>query len=101
MQRRRLRKTPHGEQMAATEIRLLKKLHHPNIIQLYDFLRNDEKQKLYLFLDLCVISLQEMLDSNEQQLKAFPIWQAHGYFIQLIAGLEYLHSKFIIHNDIK
>jgi serine/threonine-protein kinase 11 len=103
MQRRRLRKTPHGEQMAATEIRLLKKLKHPNVIQLYDFIRNDEKQKLYLFIDLCVVSLQEMLDNNEQQqlLKSFPMWQAHGYFVQLIAGLEYLHSSFIIHNDIK
>ncbi|CAF1036159.1 unnamed protein product [Adineta steineri] len=103
MQRRRLRKTPHGEKMAATEIRLLKKLDHQNIIKLYDFIRNDEKQKLYLFIDLCVVSLQEMLDSDDQQreIKTFPIWQAHGYFVQLIDGLEYLHSKFIIHNDIK
>ena len=112
MQRRRLRKTPHGEKMAATEIRILKKLNHPNIIKLYDFIRNDEKQKLYLFIDLCVVSLQEMLDVDDQQKqhqqqqcqqkpKMFPTWQAHGYFVQLISGLEYLHSKFIIHNDIK
>jgi hypothetical protein len=106
MQRRRLRKTPHGEKMAATEIRILKKLNHPNIIKLYDFIRNDEKQKLYLFIDLCVVSLQEMLDIDEQQkklkiIKVFPTWQAHGYFVQLISGMEYLHSKFIIHNDIK
>ena len=103
MQRRRLRRTPHGEKMAATEIRILKKLSHPNIIKLYDFIRNDEKQKLYLFIDLCVVSLQEMLDATQSRrdLKAFPIWQAHGYFVQLIYGLEYLHSKFIIHNDIK
>ena len=103
MQRRRLRKTPHGEKMAATEIRLLKKLNHPNVIKLYDFIRNDEKQKLYLFIDLCVVSLQEMLDSDEhqRQTKAFPIWQTHRYFVQLIDGIEYLHSKFIIHNDIK
>lgn len=104
MQRRRLRKTPHGEKMAATEIRLLKQFQHPNVIRLYDFLRNDEKQKLYLFIDLCVVSLQEMLDNDERsqrQSKAFPIWQAHSYFVQLINGLEYLHSKLIIHNDIK
>ena len=104
MQRRRLRKTPHGEEMALTEIRLLKEINHPNIIRLYDFLRNDEKQKLYLFIDLCVVSLQEMLDAGEEQKekkKVFPVWQAHGYFVQLINGLEYLHSKLIIHNDIK
>ena len=103
MQQRRLRKMPYGEKMAATEIYLLKKLNHPNVIKLYDFIRNDEKQKLYLFIDLCVVSLQDMLDDDEQkqQIKAFPVWQAHGYFVQLIYGLEYLHSKFIIHNDIK
>ena len=103
MQRRRLRKTPNGEKMAATEINLLKKLKHPNIIKLYDCIQNDEKEKLYLFIDLCVVSLQDMLDIDEhnKQLKIFPIWQAHGYFIQLINGIEYLHSKSIIHNDIK
>ena len=99
MQRRRLRKTPHGEEMALTEIRLLKHLNHPNVIRLYDCLKNEEKQKLYLFIDLCVVSLQEMLDANEK--RAFPLWQAHGYFVQLIHGLEYLQSKLIIHNDIK
>lgn len=29
------------------------------------------------------------------------MWQAHGYFTQLIDGLEYLHSKGIVHKDIK
>ena len=104
MHQRRLRKTPHGQEMAETEIRLLKNFNHPNIIRMYDFMRNDEKEKLYLFIDLCVTSLQEMLDANEitqDQKKPFPIWQAHSYFVQLIYGLEYLHSKSVIHNDIK
>lgn len=60
---------------------------------------NEEKQKMYLIMDFCVGSLQGMLDSTPA--KKFPLSQAHGYFLQLIDGLEYLHSMRIVHKDIK
>ncbi len=31
----------------------------------------------------------------------FPLWQAHGYFVQLIDGLQYLHHMGVIHKDLK
>ncbi|XP_059175718.1 serine/threonine-protein kinase stk11-like isoform X2 [Physella acuta] len=99
LKRRKLRKIPNGEQNVQREIQLLKRLHHKNVIELIDVLYNDEKQKMYIIMEYCASELQEMLESVPE--KKFPIWQAHGYFCQLIDGLEYLHSHGIIHKDIK
>lgn len=99
LKRRKLRRIPNGEQNVEREIKLLQQLNHKNVIRLYEVMHNEEKQKMYLIFEYCVSGLQELIDSTP--LKKFPIWQAHGYFCQLIDGLEYLHSQGIIHKDIK
>lgn len=97
--KKKLRKIPNGEQNVQREIQLLRRLNHHNVIKLVDVLYNDEKQKMYMVMEYCVSVLQELLDSAAD--KKLPIWQAHGYFSQLLDGLEYLHSQGIIHKDIK
>ncbi|GAB6028942.1 Serine/threonine-protein kinase STK11 [Chamberlinius hualienensis] len=99
LQRKKLRRIPNGEQNVQREIRLLRKLNHKNVIKLIDVLYNEEKQKMYMIMEYCVSGLQELLDSVSNS--KFPIWQAHGYFRQLLDGLEYLHSQRIVHQDIK
>ncbi|EEC20092.1 serine/threonine protein kinase, putative [Ixodes scapularis] len=74
-------------------------LSHKNVIKLVDVLYDDQKQKMYMVMEYCVSVIQELLDSVAD--KKLPIWQAHGYFCQLLSGLEYLHSKGIVHKDIK
>ncbi|XP_017771252.1 PREDICTED: serine/threonine-protein kinase STK11 [Nicrophorus vespilloides] len=99
LKQRRLRRIPNGEQNVQSEIKLLKKLKHKNVISLVDVLYNEEKQKMYLIMEFCVGSLQGMLESTPK--KKFPLFQAHNYFTQLIDGLEYLHSMRVIHKDLK
>ncbi|XP_076065846.1 serine/threonine-protein kinase stk11-like isoform X2 [Oratosquilla oratoria] len=99
MKRKKLRKIPHGEQNVEREIRLLRGLCHRNVISLLDVYQSEEKAKIYMVMEYCVTGLQDML--NKATGKKFPIWQAHKYFVQLVDGLEYLHSRGVIHKDIK
>jgi len=99
LKKRRLRKIPNGEENVKREIQMLKRLRHVNVIELFDVMHNEEKQKMYMIMEYCASELQKMLESSAE--KKFPIWQAHGYFRQLIDGLEYLHSNGIVHKDIK
>ncbi|OTF84169.1 serine/threonine-protein kinase STK11-like protein [Euroglyphus maynei] len=100
MKKKRLRKIPNGEQNVQREIQLLRKLNHENLVKLYDVIYDDVKEKMYIITEYCVAVLQELLDSVPET-KRLPIHQAHGYFVQLVNGLEYLHSQGIIHKDIK
>ncbi|XP_029421317.1 serine/threonine-protein kinase STK11 isoform X1 [Nannospalax galili] len=99
LKKKKLRRIPNGEANVKKEIQLLRRLRHRNVIQLVDVLFNEEKQKMYMVMEYCVCGMQEMLDSVPE--KRFPVCQAHGYFCQLIDGLEYLHSQGIVHKDIK
>ncbi|XP_035644748.2 serine/threonine-protein kinase STK11-like isoform X2 [Oncorhynchus keta] len=99
LKKKKLRRIPNGEANVKKEIQLLRRLQHKNVIHLVDVLYNEEKQKMYMVMEYCVCGMQEMLDSVPE--KRFPVFQAHGYFLQLLDGLEYLHSQGIVHKDIK
>uniref|UniRef100_A0A0N4U1E5 non-specific serine/threonine protein kinase n=1 Tax=Dracunculus medinensis TaxID=318479 RepID=A0A0N4U1E5_DRAME len=95
----RLRKIPNGRANVEQELRILNRVQHHNVISLCDLFRDDEKQKLYIIMDYCTGSLQQMLDGSEE--KKLPLFQAHSFFTQLIDGLNYLHAHGVIHKDIK
>uniref|UniRef100_A0A3Q3AAB2 Serine/threonine-protein kinase STK11 n=1 Tax=Kryptolebias marmoratus TaxID=37003 RepID=A0A3Q3AAB2_KRYMA len=107
LKKKKLRRIPNGEANVKKEIQLLRRLQHKNVIQLVDVLYNEENinqilldsQHTYMVMEYCVCGMQEMLDSVPE--KRFPVFQAHGYFCQLLDGLEYLHSQGIVHKDIK
>jgi len=99
LKKRKLRRIPNGEANVDREIKLLKRLCHPNVIKLIDVMYNDEKQKMYIVLEYCLAAIQDLLVLATEN--KFPVWQAHKYFTQLVCGLEYLHGQGIVHKDIK
>lgn len=80
------------------EIAILKKLHHPNVVQLYEVLDDPQEDDLILVFEYIpngpVISQLPME-------KPFTEEKSRDYFIDLLLGIEYLHSQHVIHRDIK
>ncbi|XP_078282644.1 serine/threonine-protein kinase Chk1 isoform X2 [Rhinoraja longicauda] len=78
------------------EICINKMLSHTNIVRFYGHRREAHIQ--YLFLEYC--SGGELFDRIEPDV-GMPEVDAHRFFQQLIAGVEYLHGIGITHRDIK
>ena len=78
------------------EIKILKKLRHKNIIQLYDIM--ESKRNLYFVMEYCKGG--ELFDYivSKKRLKE-P--EACTFFQQIINGVDYLHKQGIIHRDLK
>ncbi|XP_037543337.1 serine/threonine-protein kinase Chk1 [Nematolebias whitei] len=78
------------------EVCVHKILNHPNIVRFFG--HRKEGQSVYLFLEYCTGG--ELFDRIEPDV-GMPEPDAHRFFQQLIAAVEYLHSLGITHRDIK
>jgi serine/threonine protein kinase len=64
-----------GDKYWRRELTLLRRLNHPNVIRMLDVFVNDDKKKLYVFMEFCVCGLQDMLDAIKP--RPFPVAQVH------------------------
>eukprot|EP00824_Muranothrix_gubernata_P013099 TRINITY_DN27432_c0_g1_i1.p1 TRINITY_DN27432_c0_g1~~TRINITY_DN27432_c0_g1_i1.p1 ORF type:complete len:322 (+),score=23.90 TRINITY_DN27432_c0_g1_i1:49-966(+) len=78
------------------EVKILRRLDHPNIIQLKDTF--EDQRHLYLVTDIC----QEgcLFDEIERRQK-FTECEAAKIMGQLLSATAYFHSKSIVHRDLK
>ncbi|RWS21520.1 polarization-related protein LKB1-like protein [Leptotrombidium deliense] len=83
------------------ELKVAPKLNHKNIVKYFEVTEGDIEQlpNAYLIMEYCTTSIDILINSSPE--KKLPVYQCHEYFIDLIDGLEYLHSIGIIHRDIK
>jgi len=87
---------PKDLQMLSREIKIMKKLQHPNIVQLYDVFETGEC--LYLVME--VMAGGELFDQiikrghyNEDD--------ARRVIEQILVGVEYMHNHGVVHRDLK
>lgn len=81
---------------ALREIKLLQELHHQNIIGLLDVFGHKSNISLifdYMDTDLEVIILDQSIVLTPGDIKS--------YLIMTLQGLEYLHTHWILHRDLK
>ena len=78
------------------ELKILQKLHHPNIVDFQDAFKR--KGNLFLVFEFCEKNLLELLQENPKGLD--PSLIRHIIF-QLCKAIKYLHEQNIIHRDVK
>ena len=84
-----------NQQDSVSEVKILSSLNSPYIVKYFDsFVENST---LHIVMEYCEKGdLSQVM--KKQQLSQSKIWK---FFIQMCIGLEYLHSKQILHRDIK
>eukprot|EP00359_Climacostomum_virens_P001966 CAMPEP_0204898808 /NCGR_PEP_ID=MMETSP1397-20131031/1497_1 /ASSEMBLY_ACC=CAM_ASM_000891 /TAXON_ID=49980 /ORGANISM="Climacostomum Climacostomum virens, Strain Stock W-24" /LENGTH=433 /DNA_ID=CAMNT_0052066693 /DNA_START=173 /DNA_END=1474 /DNA_ORIENTATION=+ len=78
------------------EVSLLRHMHHPNIVRLYQVMKSAQ----HIFLVTEYVSGGDIYSLLERRGRISEA-EARHYFQQLISALEYCHSQAIVHRDLK
>jgi tRNA A-37 threonylcarbamoyl transferase component Bud32 len=80
------------------EIKILKRLDHKNIVQIYDSI--DNSKQLFLIMEYAQgISLHAY--SKTKPCRKFPEIECRKIFRQVVSAIDYCHQRGICHRDIK
>ena len=88
--------SPELEERFEAEIRIFQGLSHPNIVSLYDLLKDD--LNYYVFMEFCPNGelFQHIVDNGKLSEQ-----EGQTIVLQLFSALDYLHKQGIAHRDLK
>eukprot|EP01062_Namystynia_karyoxenos_P004615 TRINITY_DN11642_c0_g1_i1.p1 TRINITY_DN11642_c0_g1~~TRINITY_DN11642_c0_g1_i1.p1 ORF type:complete len:1343 (+),score=305.81 TRINITY_DN11642_c0_g1_i1:76-4104(+) len=94
-------KTRQGNrERAQNEIRILKQLHHPNIVQYFDHWQDGER--LFISMEYAEDGdLRAAVTQQRRRGRPFPERLVVSWMLQLASALYYIHSMRVLHRDIK
>ncbi|MCP4423248.1 MAG: protein kinase [Chloroflexi bacterium] len=80
------------------EAQAVASLHHPNIVQVYDFAVTDDGLYYMVMQYINGLSLEEYLSLEKSPL---PLTKTFWFFRQIANGLQFAHQRETIHRDVK
>ncbi|KAL7611080.1 hypothetical protein Lser_V15G12980 [Lactuca serriola] len=89
---------PESVKFMAREIKILRKLDHPNVMKLEGIITSRLSCSIYLVFEYMEHDLAGLLSSPDVK---FTASQIKCYMMQLLKGIDHCHSRGIIHRDIK
>ncbi|KAK7682524.1 hypothetical protein QCA50_014324 [Cerrena zonata] len=87
------------EEKIKREIAIMKKINHPHVVKLIEFIDDELDEKIYLIMEY--LAGGEIRWRTRDSQPALRVNQVRRILRDVILGLDYLHSEGIIHRDIK
>lgn len=95
----KLHRTQFTESGEILEIEMLKQIKHPNLVHFTDSETLVIKNQKLAYVVLDFISGETLADKMKRE-NTLDLYEAKNILLSVLNGLNYLHSKQIIHNDI-
>ncbi|XP_059150606.1 serine/threonine-protein kinase Nek4-like [Physella acuta] len=96
------RKKTRTKEAVLKEASILSQLRHPHIILFHESFLDPTLDNVCIILDYCDGgNMSELIQQAAQTCRVFTERQIMQWFIQIVMAVQYIHSKHILHRDLK